>query len=497
MRPAHPGAVAAPSPILDVVGVQGAGDAARGTMANVGAGAEGEHGAARPAAPSPPSPTASTAGALSRRSFYLSLAAISMSALAVRVVYVLAVTRHQHGPLYDSFWYYSTATELRWGEFFRAPFSLVPTAAHPPMTAMLLGVASYVVGTGVTSLLLVMAVLGTGVVVCVGLLGRTVAGPWVGLVAAGLAAIAPNFWMPSGILMPETPAMLFMALILMAVVRVTRRPTVGGAVLLGLACGIEVLVRAELILFVPGLLIPAVLLARGISGQRRVLLIVVGLLATTLVLAPWVGRNLATFRDATYISTADGGTLLGSNCPQTYSGPDIGLWSLTCASKVGGKGDESVRSARKLHAAVQFIEHHLGRLPVVVLARVARQWELYQPAQMAQLEVHEGRPYGASLAGLGFYYALLPFAAAGIVLLRRRGIAQWFLLVPAGVVTIVAALFCALIRYEAPFEVCLVILAAAGMVMLARRIRSAPPTARGDGPVAGTPEPTPLATADR
>ena len=51
--------------------------------------------------------------------------------------------------------------------------------------------------------------------------------------------------------MSETPAMLFMALILLAVVHVIRRPTVYAAVLLGLACGFEALVRAELILFVP------------------------------------------------------------------------------------------------------------------------------------------------------------------------------------------------------------------------------------------------------
>ena len=88
------------------------------------------------------------------------------------------------------------------------------------MTTLLLGAAAYVVGLhgGSTSSLLVMAVLGAGVVLSVGLLGRAVAGPWVGVTAATLAALAPNFWMPSGILMSETPAMLLMALILLAVV---------------------------------------------------------------------------------------------------------------------------------------------------------------------------------------------------------------------------------------------------------------------------------------
>jgi 4-amino-4-deoxy-L-arabinose transferase-like glycosyltransferase len=397
-----------------------------------------------------------------------------MGALALRVVYVLTYTRFQNGTLYDSFWYYATTIGLRYGQFFRAPFSINPSAAHPPMTSLLLGAGAYIVGLrgGTSSSLLVMAVLGAAVVLCVGLLGRAVAGPWVGLTAAALAALAPNFWMPSGILMSETPAMLFMALILLALLRVIRRPTAWAAGLLGLACGIEALVRAELILFIPALLVPAALVARQVPWRRRFLLLGVGLLAALLVLAPWVGRNLATFKDATYISTGDGLALLGSNCPQTYSGPDIGIWSETCATALKGGGDESVKSSREQHVALEYVGHHLDRLPIVMLARVGREWDLYKPAQMAQAETNEGRPYVASLVGLGFYYGLLPFAIAGIVILRRHRIDQWFLLVPAGVVTLVSALVIALVRYRAPFEVCLVVLAAPSMVLLAQRLRA-------------------------
>jgi hypothetical protein len=106
-----------------------------------------------------------------------------------------------------------------------------------------------------------------------------------------------------------------------------------------------------------------------------------------------------------------------------------------------------------------------------MLARIGREWDLYKPAQMAQVEQGEGRPFAGSIAGLAFYYALLPFAVAGIVILRRRGIHQWFLLVPAGVVTLVSALVIALVRYRAPFEVCLVVLAAPAMVLLVQRVR--------------------------
>ena len=234
-------------------------------------GAPGAEGAPTLRASLPGSTSARIGGSLKARRFGLILSAITLGVLALRVGYVLTVTRYQKGTLYDSFWYFSTTIGLRSGQFFRAPFGLSPSAAHPPMTSLLLGAAAYVVGLhgSATSSLLVMAVLGTAVVFCVGLLGRAVAGPWVGLTAAGLAAVAPNFWIPSGILMSETPAMLFMALILLAVVYLVRRQTVGAAVLLGLACGFEALVRAELILFVPCLLVPATSVARRIPMRRR------------------------------------------------------------------------------------------------------------------------------------------------------------------------------------------------------------------------------------
>jgi 4-amino-4-deoxy-L-arabinose transferase-like glycosyltransferase len=417
-------------------------------------------------------------GALRPGRFGFLLAAITVGALALRVGYVLAYTRYQNGTLYDSFWYYSTTIGLHSGQFFRAPFSYSPTAAHPPMTTLLLSAGDWIVGLhkGTTSSLLVMAVLGSAVVLSVGMLSRAVAGPLVGLTAAGLAALAPNFWMPSGILMSETPAMLFMALILLAVVHLIRRRTLRGAAVLGLACGAEALVRAELLLFVPGLLIPATLMARRVPLRRRFGLLGIGLVAAVLVVAPWVGRNLATFKDPTYISTGDGLALLGSNCPQTYSGSDLGLWSEMCATSVKGGGDESVQSSRDQHAAFQYIDHHADRLPIVMLARIGREWDLYKPFQMARVEQGEGRPFAGSIAGLGFYYALLPFAVAGIVILRRRGIDQWFLLVPAGVVTLVSALVIALVRYRAPFEVCLVVLAAPAMVRVAQRIRGSQAT---------------------
>lgn len=415
-----------------------------------------------PSVPAPPE----LGGSLRPRAFGLALAVITLLGLAVRVVYVLAVTVKENGKVYDALWYGVTSNGLAQGQFFRTPFGTAPSAAHPPLTSLVLGGVTLPFGVhpGTGLQRLTMAVLGAGVILCVGLVGRAVVGPWAGLVAAGLAAGAPNFWIPNGILMSETPAMLLMALILLATIRLLRRPTLVSAALLGVACGAEALVRAELILFVPTLLIPAALASRQVPVRRRFALAGMGVLAVVVVLAPWVGRNLTTFHDPTYISTGDGRALLGANCAQAYAGQGLGNWHIGCAN-AHPDADESVESSKDLHAAVQYAEHHAGRLPVVMLARVGRLWDFYQPIQMINLDVNEGRPVPAARAGLLVYYALLPFAVAGIVVLRRRRIRQWYLLVPAGVVTVVSALFYGTVRFRAPFEVCLVVLAAPALVL--------------------------------
>jgi len=428
-------------------------------------------GAQTPGVATPTAIVPGVGGSTQPRQFRNVLAAIVLSGLAIRVVYVLLVTRHEHGKFYDAFWYALTGSELAHGQFFRDSFLNQPTASHPPLTSVLLAPASLVFGVkpGLTPQRLTMVVLGTAVILCVGLLGRAVAGPWVGLTAAGLAAVAPNFWIPNGILMSETLAMLLMVLILLAVVRVLRAPTFGNAALLGAAIGFEALVRAELILFLPCLLLPAALAARNQAPMRRLALFGVGALVTLVVLTPWVGRNLVVFKDPTYLSTGIGGTLLGSNCPQVYSGPDIGGWNVVCSAQTSGS-DESVQSSRATHAAIQFADRHSHRVPLVVLARVARLWDVIHPIRAAREQVGEGRPLPEALAGLGFYYLLIPLGVAGVVILRRRRLHQWFLLVPAGALTLVSAAFFGQTRFRAPFEVCLVVLAAPALVLLAQRL---------------------------
>ncbi len=417
-------------------------------------------------------PLWSVGTALTARCYRIWLVCLVTFALVFRVGYVLIFTRFQNQRIYDALWYQLTAEQFRLGQFFRVPESTPPTAAHPPLTSLLLGIVNLVIpfGKSTTVPRLTEAVLGALVVLFVGILGRDVAGAKVGLVAAGLAALAPDFWMPSGIVMSETPAMLIMALLLLAIVRYMRSPGMTRAALVGLACAAETLVRVELILFVPTLLLPAIVGMRAETLRRRLGQLGCALLMFGVVLAPCVTRNLATFADTTYISTGTGLALSGANCNQTYYGSQLGSWSFTCATAKAGPGDESVQSARDEQRAIQYARGHLSRLPVVMLARIGREWGLYRPAEDANIELGEGRPALATDAGTIFYYCMLGLGIVGVVILRRLHIRQWFLLVPAGVLTFVSVFVYGLVRFRSPFEVCLVVLAAPPIVRIAERL---------------------------
>jgi hypothetical protein len=207
-------------------------------------------------------------------------------------------------------------------------------------------------------------------------------------------------------------------------------------------------------------------------------------LVALVVVGPWVGRNLATFHDTTLLSTGEGPVLAGANCPATYSGPGLGSWSLICSIPVSHTNDQSVHSARQAAAGLRYARHHLGRLPVVVLARVGRLWDFYEPFQMVHVDVNEGRPVPASLAGLYSYYLLFAAGLVGVVALRRRRIRVWPLLSLAGVVTVVAATSYGMVRFRAEFEVALVVLAAAGLEAVWLRLRRSRAASPEPGPAA-------------
>ncbi len=417
------------------------------------------------------------------------LLVIAALALVGRVAYVLAITQHDDH-FYDSTAYLLVSESVVDGDGLE--FLGQPYAGQPPMTVFAITPATAIFGLDMPAAIpqrLTMAILGALGVVVIGLLGRAVAGDRVGLLTAAIAAIYPNLWISNGIVMADTLAVLSVALALLFTYRLLRAPGWGNAAALGLICGLCVLTRGELTLFIPMLAAPAVLLAKGATWRSRFAWGAIVIAVFTVTVAPWIIRNMTTFAEPTYLATDDGGTLLGANCDRSYGGEGIGLWNTECTIAVEESKDPAVMATRQRDAALDYIGDHLDRAPLVAAVRVARVWELYRPLQGARLGEREGRTIEVGWAGLVMYYVLLPFAVAGVIVLHRRRTTWWPLAIPFAIVTLtVAFLAYGYVRFRAPAEVSLVVLAAVSADALFRwtRQRRAAPAQVDEGSPVGT-----------
>lgn len=422
------------------------------------------------------------AGAFQKR-----LAIITIAGLVFRVAYILAfklgaVDTCDRELCGDALYYSSSANVFAHGYGFEnrlgGPGHFFPAADHPPLTTIVMAPTNlFFWRHSVVAQRLGMAMLGAAVIVAMGLLARRLAGDRAGLIAAGIAAVNPNFWMNDVLVMSETLATLLIVSTLIAVYRFIDEPSTRRAAVVGLVIGLAGLTRAELLLFLPFTLLPVALLRRSISVPARLGRLAVASLVVVGVLAPWVLYNLNRFENPVYLSTNDGITLLGANCDQVYGVDDpggVGFWKLQCTADVDATlppgADESVVDKAYRDAAIDYIKNHKRLVPGVVMIRLGRGWGVYGPDQMAWLNQGEGRSRPVSWAGYVVWWLLLVPAGAGVVVLFRRKVPVWPLLSTILVVSVTVAVFYGIVRFRLPADVAATALAAVAIdALLARR----------------------------
>jgi 4-amino-4-deoxy-L-arabinose transferase-like glycosyltransferase len=303
------------------------------------------------------------------------------------------------------------------------------------------------------------------VVVLIALIARTVAGDRAALLAAVIAALYPNLWMNDGLIMSETLATGAVALAILLAYRLGRQPTWPNAAWLGAAIGIAMLARAELGLLLLFMVLPVAWFASALTVGRRLVLFVVACAGALVVVSPWLIANLTRFDEPVLFSTNDGLTICGANNDGSWYGDGTGLW----ANQGCGAYDEPLRklgleastlSNDLRQQGLDYIGDHLDRLPVVVVARVARVWSLYAPGYMADYNRGEGREVWASWLGFASFWLLVPFTVAGAVILRRRKVPITPLMAQFVLVTFTAAVIYGLVRFRVPAEVSIVVLSA-------------------------------------
>ena len=448
----------------------------------------------QPAAP----PTLHTIDALRRpegRPFVRGLVLITLAGAAVRLMNVLWWRPTTDRPGFhgftltgDAFYYHWQANTLAHGAWFVDPYRWkylgvnVASAAHPPLYTLYLALWSRLGIDSVTGHRLASSLLGVAAVAVIGLLGYRLGGTAAGLVAAGIAALYPQLWINDGVLLSESIVVFVIVCALHTMYTFWRRPTLRNAIVLGLVCGLAALDRNELILLFPVVAIPLALPPRDLEWRPRIRLAVVACVAGAVLVAPWVVFNLTRFNEPTFMSTGLGSALSAANCDSVYYGSAIGYYD-NCFQGPWPTGDESDRDLAPRHQAIQYMKDHITRLPVVVLARVARMWGLFRPGQTTLFDWSiEGRGRAPSWIGLFAFYLLMPFSVGGFVRLWRRRITILPLLAAPVILTVAAATTFGVTRYRAPAEVSIVITAAVGVVATAEWLRGRKPEAQSAGP---------------
>jgi 4-amino-4-deoxy-L-arabinose transferase-like glycosyltransferase len=342
-----------------------------------------------------------------------------------------------------------------------------PTSQHPPLFPLLIAGLDKLGVNGLQHQRDAFCLLQATTVVLVGLLGRRFGGARVGLIAAGLGAVYPNFLTLDGMAMVESLYVPLVALVLLAADRIVERPTAGRAAMLGAAVGLATLARTEALLLVP--LLAIALLVRQRRENLRVIAVMT--LAAMLVLSPWLGRNWAVQDKFPLLSTNGGLTAMVANCNSAYYG-EVGFFDARCSLVCyRDRNDELRHSACGTRVARRYALDHRGRVPVVVAARIARTWSVYAPNHDLTYAQFGGRNYTVGLVGMLLFYAVCVLAALGAVLLWRERRPFLVLLLPLVMVTFSTAVTFGFSRYRVAAEVPLVVLAAVGLDALAFRRR--------------------------
>lgn len=403
--------------------------------------------------------------------FPIVLGAIVLGALIFRIAYIVALRHSTIAP--DGFGYFFVASSVRHGHGFVNLLTGRPDANHPPAWPLTLTIPLWLGLATQLSAQVFAAFVGGATVLAVGIAGRRISSDRSGLIAATLAAFYPGLWVYEQRLLSETLLFLIVAIFVIAVYRYQAEPGRRNAAILGGLCGLLALTRSEQILLVPFVLIPLILgwRPRGVS-RKRIAYLAIACITTVVVILPWTLYNRDRLKEPVLLSTSFGIAMAQGNCGSVYSGTKIGYFDLSCvgplareAARRGSKdplGDLSLR-----HEAIVYMRHHLDRLPLVSLARQGRAWSVYKPFETLDTQLQFPQdPWWPQGLYLFFYWALIPLAAIGGVVLRRRRVSLLPLIAPFAITVVAVAMTYGEPRLRAGAEVPLVLLAAVGIEKL-------------------------------
>ena len=418
---------------------------------------------------------------MSPTQFWLLLLVVAAVAVGIRVTAVRSVP-HTPANVYalpagEGFYYLQASRLLaETGEYgYRDPAGEVqPDALHPPLFTTVLAIGNLLGVEQVDDVRLLSCALGVATTVLVGLAGRRMLTPATGIVAAGIVALSPAFWLYERNVNAEAVTFTLIAATILLAYRYWHRPGLWRCVALGGVGGLLALARAEQAVCVAIIVLVLVVATPDLDLRGRLARVGAAAAAGLVVIAPWTVYNLGRFEQPVLLSAGSGNAMSAGACDTTFDGDLLGSFDNSCIivrASLDQRADRTVQDAAQRAEAIDFTRARAGRLPIVVAAREGRTWGLYRVAD--QIELHAAAldaPASLVWVQTVAFWASVPLAVCGAVLLRRRRIPLTPLLAFPAVAALTVAVTFGDIRYRAPADVPLVLLVAAAVVLLATRL---------------------------
>ena len=339
-----------------------------------------------------------------------------LAALALRVVFGMVYWTDK--PLtHDEHEYLALAASLAGGHGFTyiepaagttAQFGRAP--GYPAFLAMI-GAGSTSAESTPTRVKLVQAVLGTATVWLIAATAGRV-GPNARVGAAWVAAIYPPLvWIPAYVLSETLYSVLAIATTLALQNAAERREAQSLSFSAGLLCGVSILVRPAMLLFVP--LAATWLIVR--KANRQLLFFLLG--AATVV-APWAVRNVLKYERLVLVASEGGVTFWTGNHPLSSgegdlaANPDLKQAELDFRRSHPGLTAEELEPLYYRDALRHIVEN-----PIWWAGLLARKAFFTVVPAGPSYAVHSPRYRWASVVS---YLLLLPFGIAGAAMLWRR-----------------------------------------------------------------------------
>jgi 4-amino-4-deoxy-L-arabinose transferase-like glycosyltransferase len=343
------------------------------------------------------------------------------------------------------------------------------TAFHPPGYPLFLAGCYALFGPRPMAAGVAQAALGTLTCLVIFLLARRAFDDErTGLIAAAIAAVYPFFVFYSSLLLSENLFNLLLVAGVWLLLEAARDLRMRTAALAGIVLGLGTLTRASLVGFVPCAAPFWWLLTRQRGRGRPLFVYGVVMVAAFAALCPWAVRNYLRTGHFVFTALQGGQALYEANCPEATGGPTAHLidWDKVTEGK---PLSEYERDRFLWKKSLDYIREHPGRFFRLAAVKLGRFW-----SPIPNYERYRSPLYNAvSLLSFG---PVLVLAVVGVIQSRRRWREVLLLLSPVLYYSALHTVFVGSIRYRAPLEALLIVVAAYAIGRMWPRRSGAVPT---------------------